>query len=308
MAHDHNHGPVNHGKAFVIGILLNSMYVVMEIIYGLIAHSSALLADAGHNAGDVLSLGFSWGALAFALRKPSPNYTYGLRRMSILASILNALILLVTMGIIAGDAIHKFKYLEDVNENIVMWVAGIGILINGITAWLFLKGRKEDLNIKGAFLHMAGDAAVALGVVIAGFVIKLTGYNWIDPVMCFIIILVVVWSTWGLLKDSVNLALDAVPENINLKEVSDYLSSVKGVKAIYDLHIWGMSTTQTALSVHLLIPDNKGEDEVIYEIKEQLHERFEITHPTIQIIHHVIAGEYDKDCISDGMSAENYTS
>lgn len=298
MAHSHDHTPANHGKAFMIGILLNTAYVVMEIIYGLIAHSSALLADAGHNAGDVLSLGFSWGALAFALRKPSPNYTYGLKRMSILASILNALILLVTMGIIAGDAIHKFKHLENVDENIVMWVAAVGIFINGFTAWLFMKGQKEDLNIKGAFMHMAADAAVALGVVIAGFIIKMTGYNWIDPVMCFIIIIVVVWGTWGLLKDSVNLALDAVPEGVDLHKVTKYLKGVNGVKGIYDLHIWGMSTTQTALSVHLLIPENKGDDKVLNEIREQLHDQFEITHPTIQIIHDPNFAHYKRDCIA----------
>jgi cobalt-zinc-cadmium efflux system protein len=298
MAHSHDHTPANHGKAFIIGIVLNTAYVVMEIIYGLIAHSSALLADAGHNAGDVLSLGFSWGALAFALKKPSANYTYGLKRMSILASILNALILLVTMGIIAGDAIHKFKHLENVDENIVMWVAAVGIVINGFTAWLFMKGQKEDLNIKGAFLHMAADAAVALGVVIAGFVIKMTHYNWIDPVMCFIIIVVVVWGTWGLLKDSVNLALDAVPNNINLSKVTRYLKSVPGVEDIYDLHIWGMSTTQTALSVHLLMPSHKGEDKVLEEIRDQLHEQFEITHPTIQIIHNAEIIAHQKDCLS----------
>jgi cobalt-zinc-cadmium efflux system protein len=299
MAHDHDHTPANHGKAFIIGIILNTAYVVVEIIYGLISHSSALLADAGHNAGDVLSLGFSWGALAFALKKPSPNYTYGLKRMSILSSILNGLILLVTMGIIAGDAIHKLQHIEKVNENIVMWVAGVGIIINGVTALLFMKGQKEDLNIKGAFLHMAADAGIALGVLIAGLIIKFTGYYWLDPAVCFVVILVVVWETWGLLKDSVNLALDAVPENINLKEVTDYLSSVKGVKAVYDLHIWGMSTTQTALSVHLLIPENKGEDDVIDEIKDQLHERFEITHPTIQIIHKINPNEYQKDCVGE---------
>lgn len=297
MAHSHDHTPANHGKAFLIGIFLNTAYVIMEIIYGLIAHSSALLADAGHNAGDVLSLGFSWGALAFALKKPSPNYTYGLKRMSILASILNALILLVTMGIIAGDAIHKFKHLENVDENIVMWVAAVGIFINGFTAWLFMKGQKEDLNIKGAFLHMAADAAVALGVVIAGFIIKLTHYNWIDPVMCFIIIIVVVWGTWGLLKDSVNLALDAVPEGISIAKVKSYLKSVTGVVDVYDLHIWGMSTTQTALSVHLLIPENKGDDDVLIEIRDQLHEQFEITHPTIQIIHTEEILGNQKDCI-----------
>jgi cobalt-zinc-cadmium efflux system protein len=298
MAHAHDHTPENHGKAFMIGIFLNTAYVVMEIIYGLIAHSSALLADAGHNAGDVLSLGFSWGALAFALRKPSPNYTYGLKRMSILASILNALILLVTMGIIAGDAIHKFKHLENVDETIVMWVAAVGIFINGFTAWLFMKGQKEDLNIKGAFMHMAADAAVALGVVIAGFIIKLTHYNWIDPVMCFIIIIVVVWGTWGLLKDSVNLALDAVPEGISITKVKNYLKSIKGVKEVYDLHVWAMSTTQTALSVHLLIPTHKGEDEVLQEIRDGLHEQFEITHPTIQIIHTEDILGNQKDCVA----------
>jgi cobalt-zinc-cadmium efflux system protein len=297
MAHTHDHAPANHGKAFMIGIVLNTAYVIIEVIYGLIAHSSALLADAGHNAGDVLSLAFSWGALAFALRKPSPNYTYGLKRMSILASILNALILLITMGIIAGDAIHKFEHLQNVDENIVMWVAAVGILINGFTALLFMKGQKEDLNIRGAFIHMAADAAVTLAVVIAGFIIKLTGYNWIDPVMCFIIVIVVVWGTWGLLRDSVNLALDAVPEGVDLAKVTEYLKNIKGVRDVFDLHIWGLSTTQTALSVHLLMPDNKGDDQVLKEIRHQLHEKFEITHPTIQIIHtEDMIGE-QKDCI-----------
>ncbi|WP_158799516.1 cation diffusion facilitator family transporter [Pedobacter sp. L105] len=299
MAHSHDHSPSNHGKAFLIGILLNTAYVVIEVIYGLIAHSSALLADAGHNAGDVLSLGFSWGALAFALKKPSPNYTYGLKRMSILASILNALILLVTMGIIAGDAIHKLQHLQDVDENIVVWVAGIGILVNGFTAFLFMKGQKEDLNVKGAFYHMAADAAVALAVVIAGLIIKFTGWNWLDPVMSFVVILVVVWGTWNLLKDSVNLALDAVPENINIDEVKQYLLSIKGVEAVYDLHIWALSTTQTALSAHLLLPENKGDDKVLKEIKDQLHDRFEITHPTIQLIHELENISYQKDCLGN---------
>jgi len=305
MAHTHDHTPANYGKAFLIGIILNTAYVVIEVIYGLIAHSSALLADAGHNAGDVLSLGFSWGAMAFALRKPSPNYTYGLKRMSILASILNALILLVTMGIIAGDAIHKLQHLQDVDENIVVWVAGIGILVNGFTAFLFMEGQKKDLNVKGAFYHMAGDAAVALAVLIAGLVIKYTGWNWLDPMMSFVVIIVVVWGTWSLLKDSVNLALDAVPENIDLTEVKKYLSGIKGVKSVYDLHIWALSTTQTALSVHLLLPENKGDDKVLKEIAHQLHERFEITHPTIQIIHELEDFNYQQDCLGNHVEMEN---
>ncbi|WP_262886920.1 cation diffusion facilitator family transporter [Mucilaginibacter humi] len=178
-----------------------------------------------------------------------------------------------------------------------MWVAAIGILINGFTAWLFMKGQKEDLNIKGAFMHMAADAAVALGVVIAGFIIKLTHYNWIDPVMCFVIIIVVVWGTRGLLKDSVNPALDAVPEGVSIAKVKNYLKNVKGVTAVYDLHIWGMSTTQIALSVHLLVPDHQN-DAILLEIRDQLHEQFEITHPTIQIIRDEKTMAYKKDCIS----------
>jgi cobalt-zinc-cadmium efflux system protein len=297
MAHAHDHAQANHGKAFIIGIILNSAYVVVEVIYGLISHSSALLADAAHNAGDVLSLGFSWAAIAFALRKPSPNYTYGLKRMSILAAILNGLILFVTMGIIAADAIHKLQNIQSINENIVMWVAGLGIIINGVTAWLFMSGQKEDLNIKGAFLHMAGDAGIALGVLIAGLIIKFTGYYWLDPAVCFVVIIVVVWETWGLLKDSVNLALDAVPENVDIHKVTQYLKSVKGVKEVYDLHVWGMSTTQTALSAHLLIPGNKGDDTVLDEINQQLHERFGITHPTIQIVHKEYKNAHQLDCL-----------
>jgi cobalt-zinc-cadmium efflux system protein len=287
----------NHGKAFVIGIILNASYVVIELIYGLLAHSSALLADAGHNTGDVLGLAFSWGALVFALKKPTPNYTYGLKRMSILAAILNGLILLITMGIIAGDAIHKLRNIEKINENIVMWVAGMGILVNGITAWLFVKGRKNDINIKGAFLQMAGDAAVSLGILIAGLIIKFTGYYWVDPGMCFVIVLIVLYETWDLMKESVNMALDAVPPNINLSKVTQYLESVKGVKAVYDLHIWAMSTTETALSVHLFMPDHKGEDNVLNEVKTQLKDRFEIIHPTIQIIHEANPKTYQKDCV-----------
>jgi cobalt-zinc-cadmium efflux system protein len=299
----HDQAPDNHGKAFIIGIVLNASYVVIELIYGFMAHSSALLADAGHNIGDVLGLAFSWGALVFAFKKPSPKYTYGLKRMSILAAILNGLILLVTIGIIAGDAIHKLRNIEKINENIVMWVAGMGIVVNGITAWLFVKGRKDDMNIKGAFLHMAGDAAVSLGILIAGLIIKFTGYYWVDPVMCFIIVAIVLYETWDLMKDSVNLALDAVPESIDLHKVMAYLESVKGVKKVYDLHIWAMSTTQTALSVHLLIPGHQGDDHLLGEITAQLDKRFKIVHPTIQIVHDSNSGRYDEDCL--GQTAIN---
>jgi cobalt-zinc-cadmium efflux system protein len=287
--------PDNHGKAFIIGIILNASYVVIELIYGFISHSSALLADAGHNTGDVLGLAFSWGALVFAFKKPAPKYTYGLKRMSILAAILNGLILLVTIGIIGGDAIHKLRNIEKINENIVMWVAGMGIIVNGVTAWLFVKGRKGDMNIKGAFLHMAGDAAVSLGILIAGLIIKFTGAYWVDPVMCFIIVAIVLYETWDLMKDSVNLALDAVPENIDLHAVTAYLESVNGVTKVYDLHIWAMSTTQTALSVHLVIPGHKGGDQILREITDRLREQFEIIHPTIQIVHD--PERYCEDCL-----------
>lgn len=280
MSHSHQH--ITSGRAFAIGITLNLVFVGVEVFYGLVANSSALLADAGHNASDVLGLFFAWGAFRLANRKPKGKYTYGLQRSTILSSILNAVLLFIAVFFIAKDAIFKLGNPEPVGGASVMIVAGIGVVINTITALLFVKGQKNDLNIKGAFLHMAADAAVSLGVVVAGFLIQKTGYQWIDPVVSFVIIAVVLYGTWGLFVDSINLALDAVPKNIDIAEVRKALNSWPGVDDAHDLHVWALSTNQTAVSVHLVVPEGGG-DQFLADIQQMLDERFNISHATIQV-------------------------
>lgn len=261
----------------------------------MLANSSALLADAGHNASDVLSLIFAWAAIRLASIKPKGKYTYGLRKTTILVSILNALLLFGAVIAIGWDAVGKFKNPEPVAGTQVMIVAGIGVVINTITALLFMKGQKDDLNIKGAFLHMAADAGVSLGVVVAGLLINLTGIQWIDPVMSFIIILVILWSTWRLFTDSIDLALDAVPKQIRLDKVRNFLLSQNGVNDIHDLHVWAMSTTQIALTAHLIMP--KGfNDEFISELQKKLEHEFGIGHTTFQIENERIEKECKTDC------------
>ncbi len=282
MAHEHSHGVKNFGKAFAIGIGLNVIYVVVEVFYGLSVDSSALLADAGHNTSDVLSLVLAWAATWAARKRPSGDYTYGYRKTTIMASLINGVLIIAAGGIIVYDAILKLQNPVEIPGNIIMIVAGIGVVINTITALLFMKGQKGDLNIKGAFLHMAADAGVSLGVVLGGLIIKLTGITWIDPILSFIIVAVIVYSAWGLLRDSVKLALDAVPEEIDLKDVNSYLKSIEGVEEVHDLHVWAMSTTETALTAHLVVPEGQS-DEFLYKIREELHDRFEITHTTLQI-------------------------
>lgn len=283
MAHTHNHTEgIKYGKAFAIGISLNLVFIAIEVIYGLAANSSALLADAGHNASDVLSLFFAWGAAWIALKKPGGNYTYGLRRTTILVSILNALLLLGASVFIVMEAIEKIERPAEIAGGTVMIVAGIGVVINGFTAYLFMKGKKEDLNVKGAYLHMAADAGVSLGVVIAGLMIMLFDIRWIDPVMSFIIVGVIIYGTWGLLVDSINLALDAVPKDINVDEVRKFLEGIKGVEDVHDLHIWAMSTTQAAMTAHLVVPEGHG-DKFIMDIRERLESEFGIGHVTLQV-------------------------
>lgn len=296
MAHTHEHtGQQGYGKAFAIGIGLNILFVAVEIFYGIIANSSALLADAGHNASDVLSLVFAWAAIRLASIKPKGKYTYGLRKTTILVSILNALLLFGAVIAIGWDAIGKFKNPEPVAGTQVMIVAGIGVVINTITALLFMKGQKDDLNIKGAFLHMAADAGVSLGVVVAGLLINLTGIQWIDPVMSFIIILVILWGTWRLFTDSIDLALDAVPKNIKIEDVRNFILSQKGVEAIHDLHVWAMSTTQVALTAHLIMPEGFN-DEFIAGLQRKLNDEFKIGHTTFQIENEKIEKECKTDC------------
>ena len=280
MAQAHPH--MTHGRAFAIGIGLNLIFVGVEVFYGLVANSSALLADAGHNASDVLGLFFAWGAFRLAGLKPRGKYTYGLKRSTILSSILNAMLLFVAVFFIGKDAFLKLQDPQPVGGTQVMIVAGIGVVINTLTALLFVKGQKHDLNIKGAFLHMAADAAVSLGVVLAGLMINLTGYLWIDPVVSFIIIAVVLWGTWSLFVDSVNLALDAVPKDIDIDKVREALTEYPGVADAHDLHVWALSTNENAISVHLVVPGGCGDD-FLAGLQQMLYDRFGISHSTVQI-------------------------
>lgn len=281
--HSHGHAPKDFGWAFIIGIALNSLFIVAEVVYGLLANSLALLADAGHNLSDVLGLLLAWGASILARRIPSSKFTYGLRSTSILAAVVNAVLLLsVTCGI-AWEAIGRFGQPSTVDGKIVIAVAAVGVAINTATALLFLRGRHDDLNIRGAFLHMAADALVSLGVVIAGFIILYTGWLWLDPVVSLTIALVIVFGTWGLLKDSVRLALHAVPEGLPAGDVKAFLENLPGVSEIHDLHIWGMSTTETALTVHLVIPAGHPGDRYVCDMCDVLQTKFRIGHATIQI-------------------------
>lgn len=281
--HGHSHAPADFGRAFAIGTALNIAFVAVEASYGLIAGSMALLADAGHNLSDVLGLLIAWGATALAKRRPSGRYTYGLRSSSILAALFNALLLLVAISVIAIEAIRRFAEPAPVAGTTVMIVAGIGIVINTATALLFVSGRKGDLNIRGAFLHMAADAAVSAGVVLAGLLIVLTGWTWVDPVTSLLIVAVVAIGTWGLLRDSVNMSLQAAPAGVDPERIETFLAEQPGVADVHDLHVWPMSTTETALTAHLLIPGGYPGDAYSAEVARLLEQRFGIHHATIQI-------------------------
>ena len=281
--HTHSHSHTNYNKAFIIGITLNGIYILVEVFYGLIINSMALIADAGHNFSDVLGLLLAWGASYLAKTATTEKRTYGFRKSTILAALFNAILLMIAVGAISIEAIRKLISPEPVQGITMMMVAGVGVIINGMTAFLFMKGRNKDLNIKGAFLHMAADAGVSLGVVLAGFIIYSTGWLWVDPAISLVIVLVITIGTWGLLRDSFHLSIDAVPSGINLKEVGTYLKSIDGVREVHDLHIWAMSTTETALTAHLVIPNETKDDYFLKKICGELHSRFGIEHSTIQI-------------------------
>jgi cobalt-zinc-cadmium efflux system protein len=283
MAHDHSHSTPNFNAAFAIGIALNTTYVLFEVIFGVIGHSLALLADAGHNLSDVLGLLLAWAASAMAKSAPTKRRTYGLRGSSILAALFNAIFLLLSVGAIVWEALRRFNAPTEVAANIIIWVSLVGIAINTGTALMFRSGRERDLNIRGAFLHMSADAAISAGVVIAGFAIIWTGWLWIDPVVSLLISAVIIWGTWDLLRESTNLALQAVPKNIEPEKVERYLEQLPGVSKVHDLHIWAMSTTETALTVHLVKPDGTIDDELLARVCDDLHERFQIGHVTIQL-------------------------
>ena len=281
--HNHAHGPADYGRAFAIGVALNLSFVLVEAVFGVIGHSLALLADAGHNLSDVLAMLMAWGATALARRPPSVRFTYGLRSSSILAALANSVFLLVVTGGIAWEAIQRLLQPAPVDSGIVIGVAAFGVLINTGTALLFMAGRKGDLNIQAAFLHMASDAVVSLGVVIAGIVMLFTHWFWLDSTVSLCISAVIVIATWGLLRDSTQLALHGVPEGIETQVVRAYLAALPNVTAVHDLHIWAMSTTETALTAHLVMPNGYPGDALLNQISDELQLRFRIDHPTLQV-------------------------
>ncbi len=287
-SHTHGHGghqhvPANFDRAFLIGISLNAIFVVIEAVYGFAANSLALLADAGHNLSDVLGLVVAWIATILVRRKPNDQYTFGLRSSSTLAALANAVFLLVAIGGILWEAISRFQTAPPVAGPTVIAVATVGIFINGITAYLFSSGHKNDLNIKGAYLHMLADALVSLAVVVAGVTMIYTGWNWLDPLISIGVSLIILKGTWGLLKDSMRLAMNAVPSGISHSKVLNFLLSKKGVSKVHDLHIWGISTTENALTAHLVMPEGHPGDGFLSHLSADLRGQFKIHHATLQI-------------------------
>src|SRR6266436_5034727 len=281
--HSHAHLRQDFGAAFAIATALNLSYVVVQVVFGIAAHSLALVADAAHNLGDVLGLLLAWCATYLSKTQPTVRRTYGLGRSSILAALANAILLLVAVGGITWEAIRRFANPEEVAGKTVIVVAAVGVIINGLTAMLFFSRRKRDLNVKGAFLHMAADAAVSAGVVVAALLIIFTGWQLIDPIASLVINIVIVWGTWTLLRDSLAMALDIVPESVDPVAVREFLAAQPGVTDVHDLHIWALSTTKTALSAHLVEPDAEMDDQMLLCISEELHHRFGIGHATIQV-------------------------
>lgn len=282
MSEHHHHG-ANYGRAFAIGIALNMLFVLVEAYYGWRADSLALLSDAGHNLSDVLGLLIAWGGFYLARLRPTQRHTYGWGRATIMAALFNALLLLVAVGGIAWEAVARFNHPVPIEGGLVMLVATIGVVINGITAWLFMSGNKNDLNLRGAFLHMAADALVSLGVVIIGALFIVTGWAWLDPAISLVIALVILFGTWSLLSHSLRLSLDGVPASIELDAVRNYLSALPEVSAVHDLHVWAMSTSETALTVHLVTCGGYPGDDFLNRVAEELHHNFAIEHATIQI-------------------------
>ena len=281
--HHHHTQGANFGRAFAIGIVLNGAYVVGEAVYGFLANSLALLADAGHNAGDVVSLGLAWLAATLARRAPSSRFTYGLASSSILAALTNAVLLALVTGAIAWEAVLRLMQPQPAAGLTMMAVAAVGIAINGATALMFASGRDRDLNVRSAFQHMASDALVALGVVVTGAAILYTHWLWLDPAISLVISAVIVWGTWSLLREALALALAAVPAGVDRGGVADYLAGLPGVTDVHDLHIWGMSTTETALTAHLVRPGAPLDDTLLTEACGELRRRFAIHHATLQV-------------------------
>ena len=302
-AHDHDHGH-HHGhhhhhagdtqsRAFAIAVGLNALFVAIEFTYGFIANSTALMADAGHNLSDVLGLLLAWGAAVLAKTKPDQRYTYGLRSTSILAALANSVLLMVACGAIAWEAVQRIVDPPPVAGMTVSVVAAIGVAVNGFSAWLFLAGSKDDINVRGAYLHLAAGAAISLGVVLSGLAIMATGWSWLDPAVSLAIVIVIVMGTWALMRESTQMALAAVPANVDPDAVARFLEEQPGVSEVHDLHIWAMSTTETALTAHLVMPGGYPGDACIDEIVEKLRHDFKIHHCTLQ----VEEGTTDHGCV-----------
>lgn len=283
MTHKHEHRKKSYNSAFAVGVILNIGFVAVEVGYGLLADSLALIADAGHNLSDVVSLLLAWGASILAAKAATERRTYGLRKATVMASLASAIILLIALGGIAWEAVNRFMDPEPVAGMTVIVVAAIGVVINTITALLFIKGQKHDLNLRGAFLHMAADAGVSLGVVAAGTVIHFTGWLWIDPVISLAIVVVVFMGTWDLLRESFNYAVDAVPKSIDIPGIKQYLEKLDNVRRIHDLHVWPLSTTEFALTVHLVVDSEKVDNAFLSKIQQHLRDHYGIEHATIQI-------------------------
>lgn len=279
----HAHQPASYGAAFAIGTALNLGFVVVEAVFGFLGNSVALLADAGHNLGDGLGLVMAWGAYVLSRRKPSASYTFGLGKSSILAALFNALLLLVAVGAIAWEAVQRLIDPQPVVAGIVMAVAAVGILVNGATAMLFAAGRKGDLNVHAAFMHMMADAGVSAGVVVGGLVIAWTGWLWVDPAVSLVVNAVILFATWGILRQSLTLAVAGVPASIDMAAVRKHLAAMPGVGEVHDLHVWPLSTTETALSCHLVMPGGHPGDAYLFEAAKELKEHFGIGHPTFQV-------------------------
>jgi cobalt-zinc-cadmium efflux system protein len=285
MSAEHGHQtPDNFNAAFAIGIGLNFAFVAIEAFYGWKVDSLALLADAGHNLSDVIGLVLAWGGALAGRLRPDARHTYGWKRASILAAFINALLLLVAMGSLAWEAVHRLQAPQPIEGVTIMVVAGIGIVVNTATALLFMRGSKGDLNIRGAFLHMAGDALVSAGVVVAGGLALWFGWDWLDPVVSLAIAAVIVIGTWSLFRQSLHLMFDGVPESVDLHAVQGLLESLPGVAHVHDLHVWAMGTSEIALTAHLVMPDGQAGDAFLQDATDQLHDRFDIEHVTLQVM------------------------
>ncbi|MDA3971379.1 MAG: cation diffusion facilitator family transporter [Desulfobulbaceae bacterium] len=282
MAHNHSHAPRDFNRPFAIAIILNLAFVVIEVAYGIVGNSLALVADAGHNFSDVMTLLLAWGAMAFATRGATARHTFGFKKGTIVASLFSAMLLYAAMGIIIWEAIGRFRMPALTSGMTIIVVAAIGVVINTATALLFISGRKHDLNIKGAFLHMAADAVVSAGVVAAGFAIAATGWQWLDPLVSIAIAIIVLIAGWGLLRESFHLTMAGVPAHIDAEEVLAFLNSLPGVSSVHDLHIWAGSTTENMLIAHLVMPEGSNDD-FLHETTKRLHHDFKIHHATLQI-------------------------